>query len=114
MVTLMPTSVDSIIERLGGAEAAARRLGVGTEALRKWRQNGAIPTRHWPALIQATGLALGDMPGAAEETAMPDPTDVPDGATACLVLGDGARVLGPRLRRPHCRRAGARSASTPA
>jgi carbamoyl-phosphate synthase small subunit len=94
MLPLMPISVDQIIERLGGAEAAARRLGVGTEALRKWRQNAAIPTRHWPALIQATGLAFGDLPGAAEETAMPDPTGVPDGATACLVLGDGAVFWG--------------------
>jgi len=90
----MPTSVDRIIDRLGGAEAAARRLGVGTEALRKWRQNAAIPTRHWPALIQATGLALGDMPGAAEETMMANPTAAPDGATACLVLGDGHVVWG--------------------
>jgi carbamoyl-phosphate synthase small subunit len=62
----MPTTVDSIIDRLGGADAAARRLGVGTEALRKWRQNGSIPARHWPALIQATGLALGDLPGAPQ------------------------------------------------
>jgi carbamoyl-phosphate synthase small subunit len=85
----MSARVDEIIERLGGAEAAARRLGVGTEALRKWRQNAAIPTRHWLALIQATGLSLGDMPGGPEETAMQDPTLPPDGATACLVLGDG-------------------------
>jgi carbamoyl-phosphate synthase small subunit len=90
----MPTHVDDIIEKLGGAEAAARKLGVGTEALRKWRQNGAIPTRHWPALIQATGLALGDMPGAAQEIAMPDPTAVPDGATACLALADGSIFWG--------------------
>jgi len=90
----MPTTVDSIIDRLGGAEAASRRLGVGTEALRKWRQNGVIPARHWPALIQATGLTLGDLPGAPQETVMPDPNAAPDGATACLVLGDGAVFWG--------------------
>ncbi len=90
----MPTSVDDIIDRLGGAEAAARRLGVGTEALRKWRQNGAIPARHWPSLLQATGLALGDLPGAPQEAFMPDPTLAPDGATACLVLGDGSVLWG--------------------
>jgi carbamoyl-phosphate synthase small subunit len=90
----MPTSVDAIIDRLGGADATARRLGVGTEALRKWRQNAAIPARHWPALIQATGLGLHDMPGAAQETAMPDPTAPPDGATACLVLADGSVLWG--------------------
>jgi carbamoyl-phosphate synthase small subunit len=94
MVCVMQTTVDTIIDRLGGAEAAARRLGVGTEALRKWRQNGSIPARHWPALIQATGLALGDLPGAPQETPMPDPTAAPDGATACLVLGDGSVFWG--------------------
>jgi carbamoyl-phosphate synthase small subunit len=91
----MPITVDTVIDRLGGAEAAARKLGVGTEALRKWRQNSAIPARHWPALIQATGLALGDMPGASQEaSATPDPTAVPDGATACLTLGDGSVFWG--------------------
>jgi len=90
----MPTTVHDIIDRLGGAEAAARRLGVGTEALRKWRQNGSIPARHWPALIQATGLPLGDLPGAPQETLMTDPSTPPDGATACLVLGDGAVFWG--------------------
>ncbi len=99
----MTTSVDAIIDRLGGADAAARRLGVGTEALRKWRQNAAIPSRHWPALIQATGLALDDMPGAApQEIPMPDPSAAP-GATACLVLADGGGALGARLWRPRGR-----------
>ncbi len=105
----MPSSVDHIIDRLGGAEAAARRLGVGTEALRKWRQNGAIPTRHWPAVIQATGLALADMPGTApqEPHIMTDAAITPPpGATACLVLADGAVFWG--------RGFGAHSAGTPA
>jgi len=102
----MPTTVDTIIDRLGGADAAARRLGVGTEALRKWRQNAAIPARHWPALIQATGLGLDDMPGAAQETAMTDPAAPPEGATACLVLGDGSVLWG--------RGFGAHAAGTPA
>jgi carbamoyl-phosphate synthase small subunit len=90
----MMSTVDTIIERLGGADAAARRLGVGTEALRKWRQNAAIPARHWPALIQATGLRLDDMPGAAQETGMAHTSAAPDGATACLVLADGAVFWG--------------------
>jgi len=54
----MPISTDHIIERLGGAEAAARLTGVGTEAVRKWRQSRAIPSRHWPAVIAATGLTV--------------------------------------------------------
>ena len=60
----MPTTVDLIIDRLGGAEAAARLTGVGTEAVRKWRQAGAIPSRHWPAVIAATGLTLADLSAA--------------------------------------------------
>ena len=59
----MAISVDTIIERLGGADAAARLTGVGTEAVRKWRQAGSIPSRHWAAVIAATGFALSDLPG---------------------------------------------------
>ena len=95
-------SVDEIIDRLGGAEAAARLLGVGTEAVRKWRQSRAFPARHWPALIQATGLPLDAIAGArrpdpATDTtraAMPNPTEPPAGATAALVLGDGSVFWG--------------------
>ena len=50
------TTVDSIIETMGGADAVARRLGVGTEAVRKWRQSRSIPSRHWPSIIAATTL----------------------------------------------------------
>ncbi len=60
----MQMSVDAVIARLGGAEAGARLLGVGTEAVRKWRQQRVIPSRHWPALIAATGLSLAELPGA--------------------------------------------------
>jgi carbamoyl-phosphate synthase small subunit len=88
----MMVTVDGVIDRLGGPEAAARRLGVGTEALRKWRQNGVIPPRHWAALIGATGLALGELPGAPPEPAADEPP--PPGATACLVLADGSVFWG--------------------
>jgi carbamoyl-phosphate synthase small subunit len=89
----MEATVDGIIERLGGPEAVARRLGVGTEALRKWRQNAAIPSRHWPALVAATGLRLDEMPGAIAE--VPRGAKVaPEGATACLVLADGSVFWG--------------------
>jgi carbamoyl-phosphate synthase small subunit len=91
-------TVDSIIEAMGGAEAVARRLGVGTEAVRKWRQGRSIPSKHWPAVIAATGLALADMPGATapqpEGPAMTDPAAAPEGATAALVLADGAVFWG--------------------
>jgi len=89
----MPATVESIIETLGGAEALARLTGVGTEAVRKWRQTQAIPTRHWPAVIAASGLTMADMPGAAEAP-VPAEGGVPPGATAALVLADGAVFWG--------------------
>ncbi len=89
----MPASVDEIIERLGGAEAAARLTGVSTEAVRKWRQARTIPSRHWPAVIDATGLRLADLSGASQ--AEPATSDaLPNEATAALVLADGAVFWG--------------------
>lgn len=85
-------SVDEIIERLGGAEPASRLTGVGLEAVRKWRQAHAIPSKHWPAVIAATGLALSDLVPAQEIAPLPD--DPPPGATAALVLADGAVFWG--------------------
>jgi carbamoyl-phosphate synthase small subunit len=102
----MPTTVDEIIDRLGGATAAAQLTGVGTEAVRKWRQSGAIPARHWPAVIAATGLTLADvsdapalrassiMPEAAETSQAVPHGQIPPGATAALVLADGAVFWG--------------------
>jgi carbamoyl-phosphate synthase small subunit len=98
-------TVEDIIALLGGPEAAAQRCSIGTEAVRKWRQARAIPPRHWPAILAATGLPLTELPGApagaAEpraETTMPqpdaNPDHVPEGATACLVLGDGSVFWG--------------------
>ena len=117
----MPTPVDHIIDRLGGAEAAAQLTGVGTEAVRKWRQAGAIPSRHWPAVIAATGLTLAELsndpalrarPTMPETEAVPQAVPhgaapfaasahrragadaIPPGATAALVLADGAVFWG--------------------
>jgi carbamoyl-phosphate synthase small subunit len=94
----MTIDVDSIIDRLGGAEAAARLTGVGTEAVRKWRQAGSIPSRHWAAVIAASGLTLSDLPGGLAaphtEPVPPDTGEVPTGATAALVLADGAVFWG--------------------
>ncbi|UPG72364.1 glutamine-hydrolyzing carbamoyl-phosphate synthase small subunit [Roseomonas gilardii subsp. gilardii] len=104
-------SVEEIIRLAGGAEAVAQRCGVGGEAVRKWRQARAIPPKHWPALIAATGLSFGDMPGASvatpadpatpppspvlAEPSMPEAADTPPaGATACIVLMDGTVFWG--------------------
>jgi carbamoyl-phosphate synthase small subunit len=86
-------SVEDILARIGGAEAAAALCGVGTEAIRKWRQARAIPARHWPAILSASGLALEDMPRSlAPETDMDD--QPPAGASACLMLADGSVFWG--------------------
>lgn len=92
-------SVEDIIALMGGSEAAAERCGVGTEAIRKWRQSKAIPAKHWPAILTATGLTLADMPGAPSDTPKTEPLPMaadtaPPGATACLVLADGSVFWG--------------------
>jgi len=96
-------SVEDIIALLGGPEAAAARLRIGTEAVRKWRQAKAIPAKHWPELIAATGLTLDDLPkakrmeNAVTDSPIPDGNPAaspPEGATAVLVLADGAVFWG--------------------
>src|SRR5271166_5074887 len=84
--------IDDVIDRLGGVDAAARLTGVGTEAVRKWRQARSVPSRHWPAVIAATGLTLADL--QTEETAATDASRPPEGATAALVLADGSVFWG--------------------
>ena len=91
----MIISIDYIIERMGGPDVAARLTGVGPEAVRKWRQNSAVPSRHWPAVIAATGLTLADLqpPSQPVKATMPEDT-APEDATAALVLADGAILWG--------------------
>ena len=84
----MHTPLDEILRRLGGNEAAAQLTGVSPEAVRKWRSAGAIPPKHWPAIMSATGLTIDDLSGA------PENTTAPQGATAALVLGDGSVFWG--------------------
>jgi carbamoyl-phosphate synthase small subunit len=83
----MPISISELIDRLGGSDEAARLTGVSTEAIRKWRSSHAIPSRHWPAIMAATGLSM-------EELAPQIETDLPAGATAALVLADGSVFWG--------------------
>ena len=100
-------TVEDIVALLGGPEAAATRLGIGTEAVRKWRQARAIPAKHWPVVLAATGLTLDDLPKAdtrkpRTETAVTDSSlpeglaglSAPEGATAALVLADGTVFWG--------------------
>ena len=89
----MKLTVDEILDRLDGAESAARLMGVGTEAVRKWRQAGAIPAKHWSAVIVATGLTIADLSGAASSVTA-DSDLSPPGASAALVLADGTTLWG--------------------
>jgi len=82
-------SIDQIIALLGGPDAAAKLTGVGSEAIRKWRQARAVPSKHWPAVIAATGLTLADLAPEEGEQAGP-----PAGATAVLVFADGTALWG--------------------
>ena len=82
-------SIEEVIDKLGGAEAAARLTGVGLEAIRKWRQARAVPPKHWTAIMAATGLRLQDLSDAPVAEGAPPP-----GATAALVLADGTVFWG--------------------
>lgn len=84
----MSISIAELIDRLGGADAAASLTGVTPDAIRKWRNSGAIPPRHWQTVMAATGLGMQDMPGASISG------DTPQGATAALVLADGSVFWG--------------------
>ena len=84
----MPISIADILHRLGGNDAAAALTGVSPEAVRKWRSGNAIPSRHWPAIMAATGLSMEELIGTSA------PAETPPGATACLVLGDGSVFWG--------------------
>ena len=100
--------IDDLIQRLGGPDRVARLTAVGLEAIRKWRQSGAIPSRHWATLSRDTGIPMAELAGAigaappqtgrADEMEIRMATDatgtVPDGATAVLVLADGTRLWG--------------------
>jgi carbamoyl-phosphate synthase small subunit len=84
----MPISIADILHRLGGNDAAATLTGVSPEAVRKWRSGNAIPSRHWPAIMAATGLTMEELMGTSHQA------ETPYGATACLVLGDGSVFWG--------------------
>ncbi len=87
-------TVDTVLARLGGPEAAARLTGVGLEAIRKWRQARAIPSKHWAAVVAATGLSFADLQPSTPGNPMPQTDTVPPGATAVLLLADGTVFWG--------------------
>ena len=88
------TSVEDVLARLGGLETAAQLTGVGHEAIRKWRQARAIPSKHWSAIVAATGLDFTDLQPSQSSTPMPQSDSIPPGASAALVLADGSVFWG--------------------
>ncbi|MFN0183067.1 MAG: carph-isopro domain-containing protein [Aquabacterium sp.] len=45
-----------VIDRLGGATNAARKLRLGRQAVQMWKTRGVIPSRHVPQVAQALGV----------------------------------------------------------
>ncbi len=93
----MGISIETVIEKLGGSQNAARLTGVGTEAVRKWRQARTIPPKHWPAVIRATGLGWADLQSFSDsvDSGLVETVEAaPAGATAALVLADGSVLWG--------------------
>jgi carbamoyl-phosphate synthase small subunit len=88
-------TVAELLDRAGGPDHVASLCGVSPDAVRKWRERGAVPGRHWHALAQAAGMALGDVADLAGPApdARPDQPDLAD-ATALLVLADGTMFAG--------------------
>ncbi len=87
-------SVEAVIALIGGADAAAELAGVGAEAIRKWRQARVIPSKHWSAIVAATGLSFADLQPPGTRNPMPQADAPPSGATAVLVLADGSMFWG--------------------
>ncbi len=88
---VMNIDVDKLVTLLGGAEAAERLLGVGGEAIRKWRRAGAIPAKHWVPIREATGMSMAALEAelGLEAPVTGGEDTPPPGATAALVLAGG-------------------------
>lgn len=47
------TTVESVIEKLGGGSAVSAILGVTPQAVGNMKARGTIPPRHWSKLVEA-------------------------------------------------------------
>lgn len=91
------TDIDTVISKLGGIEKAAKIARVSTEAIRKWKQAHAIPSKHWATIIQATGLTLKDLQPEKNnynDNSISLKTQRPSKANAILLLEDGTVLWG--------------------
>ena len=50
-----------VIQQAGGDKRVAKACGVSLDALRKWREAGRVPSKHWPLLSKLAGIPLGDI-----------------------------------------------------
>lgn len=50
-----------LIQRAGGDEKVAKACDVSVDAIRKWREAGRIPPKHWPTVAKLAGAALADV-----------------------------------------------------
>ena len=47
------THAKEIVAALGGRQSAATMCGITDEAVKKWEQSGAVPSKHWQAIVDA-------------------------------------------------------------
>ena len=56
----MMTTIDQIIDALGGKHEAAERFGIQEQSVRKWKRNG-LPPEHWPDIVKLTPFGYADL-----------------------------------------------------
>ena len=58
-------NLEALIEQAGGPEVVAAGCDVTPDATRKWREAGAIPSRHWVWFARKLNISLDDIAVAA-------------------------------------------------
>lgn len=53
-----------IIQRAGGDESVAAACGISTDALRKWRELGRVPPKHWSMMAELADAPLDEVAAA--------------------------------------------------
>tara|TARA_R110002110_G_scaffold415072_1_gene647777 strand:- start:765 stop:959 length:195 start_codon:yes stop_codon:yes gene_type:complete len=46
-----------VVQSLGGRSATARLCNISDDAVKKWEQAGAIPSKHWRTIVKETNGA---------------------------------------------------------
>lgn len=69
MLPAMLEQVD-VIQRAGGDAKVAKACGVSLDALRKWREIGRVPSKHWPLLSKLARVPLAEIAEARLERLM--------------------------------------------